>query len=424
MADITSKDAGGGAGAPYGRSMALSMLATLYMLGFTNLFLRNSLNIMAPAIGEDMAISPETLSVVASSFFFAYGLMQIPSGMLLDRFGARVTLSFLLLFTMLGAALFSVAVDASQLIFARILMGIGCAGIFSGAFFVVNAHVAPERVVTQTGLLNSFAAIGGLCATAPLAVLLTYYDWRLCFWVFTGGVGVLLLSVCFGLGEKRGGDEKVPETLLQILGGVRRTIAQPGMKRLLFVGIPLSAQTAVMGVWGAPYLRDVHGLDDIGRGSVMLAMAVSGVFGHSSLGFAARTFKSIRLTIAGAGGIVVGLLVALATMKHPSVITVTLIFTVLGFVTMYPMLAFAHARSLVPPELVGRGVAVTNMGIMTAIASSQLLFGWVLGLFPLETGTPPETAYRTAFGVLAGLAAIAILFYLPAREAAADYHKS
>ena len=74
--------------------IAIAVLVTLYMLGFTNLFLRNSLGIMAPVISRDMALSPETLSVVASSFFFAYGLMQIPSGMMLDRFGARATLAF------------------------------------------------------------------------------------------------------------------------------------------------------------------------------------------------------------------------------------------------------------------------------------------------------------------------------------------
>ena len=134
--------------------IALAVLVTLYMLGFTNLFLRNSLGIMAPAISQDMALSPESLSVVASSFFFAYGLMQIPSGMMLDRFGARATLAFLLLFTMAGAAVFALAESALHLVIARVLMGIGCAGIFSGAFFVVNQWVAPERVITQTGLLE------------------------------------------------------------------------------------------------------------------------------------------------------------------------------------------------------------------------------------------------------------------------------
>lgn len=408
------------------REIALAVLVTLYMLGFTNLFLRNSLGIMAPGISQDMALSPETLSIVASAFFFAYGLMQVPSGMMLDRFGARATLAFLLLFTMAGAAIFAIATTASQLIAARVLMGIGCAGIFSGAFFVVNQWVSPERVITQTGLLNSFAAIGGLCATAPLAALLTVYDWRTCFWAFTIGVGVLLVAVLVGLRapgreapREPGLEAKSParrETFGEILSGVLRALAQPGMKRLLVVGIPLSSQTTIMGVWGAPYLRDVYQLDEIERGGVMLAMAFSGILGHTFLGFLARLFNSVRTVIVTSGLIVCVILSVFASVPDLPVWVVTGLFACLGFVTMYPMLAFAHARGLVPADIVGRGVAITNMGIMMAIASSQLLFGWIVGLYEPVGGTPPEVAYRAGFATLSAFSLLSVAIYSFAKD--------
>ncbi len=401
------------------RSIALGVVVMLYMLGFTNLFLRNSLGIMAPSISQDMTLSPETLSIVASSFFFAYAFMQIPSGMLLDRFGARLTLSFLLLFTTVGAAMFAMAENASHLIIARVIMGIGCAGIFGGAFFVINQSLTPDKVVTQTSLLNSFAAVGGLCATAPLAALLTIYDWRWCFWLFTAGVGILLVSVVIGLKEPR--QRRRPrkarhETFGEIVTGVSRALAQPDMKRLLVVGLPISSQTAILAAWGAPYLRDVHQLNDIERGSVMLLMATSGVFGHSCMGYLARLLNSLKSVIVGSGMIVCLLLSSLAIMTQPPVWLVTVIFTVLGFVTMYPMLAFAHARGLVPPELVGRGVAITNMGIMMAIASTQLLFGWIVGLYPLVNGVSPELAYRAGFAAVSGLALLSLAIYAPAKD--------
>ena len=400
------------------QSIAIAVLVMLYMLGFTNVFLRNSLGIMAPSISQDMALTPETLSIVASAFFFAYGLMQIPSGMLLDRFGARRTLAFLLLFTTAGAALFAAAQDTSQLILARVLMGVGCAGIFSGAFFVINQRVSAEKVITQTALLNSFAAVGGLCATAPLAAVLTVYDWRACFLAFTIGVAVLLLAVLFGLREpaRPAGATARHESLGEILAGVRRAVAQPGIKRLLVVGIPITSQTTIMSAWGAPYLRDVHQLDDIERGAVMFAMAVAGVLGHPLLGTIARLLNSIRSTIVGGAMVACLLLAALAGIKQPPIWLVTAIFVVLGFVTMYPMLAFAHARALVPGEIVGRGVAVTNMGIMMAIAVSQLLFGWIVGLYPAIDGTPPELAYRAGFATIAGVSLSAVFIYAPIRD--------
>ena len=80
------------------------ILAILYVLGFTNLVLRSSFGVMAPDLAREMALSPAMLSMVASAFFFAYALMQVPTGMLLDRFGPRRTLATMLLFTTAGAA--------------------------------------------------------------------------------------------------------------------------------------------------------------------------------------------------------------------------------------------------------------------------------------------------------------------------------
>ena len=401
-------------------TIALSMLLLLYALGFSNLFLRGSLGILAPTISTELQLSPATLSLIASSFFFAYALMQIPSGMLLDRFGARWTLATLLLFTTAGAAVFSSATTSGELILARVLMGIGCAGIFSGAFYVINQWVAPDRVIMQSGILNSVAAVGGLCATAPLAILISYFDWRDCFWAFTVGVGVLLLAVAAGLREPpqaAASQTARRETIAGVFSGVARAIAQPGMKRLFVVGIPISVQTTILGVWGAPYLRDVHSLDDIARGNVLLAMGVSGVFGHVFYGFVARWLNSIKTVILGGKITLLCLTLVMVFVEQPPIWLVTAVFAAIGFFAMYPMMAFAHTRGLVPAELVGRGVAATNMGLMSAIAFSQLVFGWIVGQFTIVDGIAPEIAYRVAFAALAAMSVIAIFVYAPVQDA-------
>ncbi|MCB1509468.1 MAG: MFS transporter, partial [Hyphomicrobiaceae bacterium] len=389
-----------------------AMLLTLYALGFTNLFLRGSLGILGPSLTTEMQLTPAMLSAVASSFFFAYAAMQIPTGMLLDRFGPRKTLAALLLFTALGAGIFAISRSASELIAARVLMGIGCAGIFTGAFYVLNRWVEPQHVVTQSGLLNSIASIGGLCATTPLAALIGLIGWRESYWLFTAGVVLLLLAVAFIVrDDPHGGStakSSTTETLGDVFRGVAEAIRQPGMKRLIFVGIPLASQTTLLGAWAAPYLRDVHALGPLARGNVLLAMAVCSIFGHVLYGMLARHFNSIRWVIFTGMCLVIMSLTAMTLMTKPSIYLVAPLFCVISISTMYPMLAFAHSRGLVPPHLVGRGVAVANMGIMTAIASSQMLFGWVVGQFPLEpSGMSPEIAYRWAFGTLAVLSVAA-----------------
>ena len=86
----------------------LPILATLYLLNFSNLFLRTSFGVMAPELEREMGLSPAVLSTIASSLFIGYALMQIPTGMMLDRYGPRRVLSVMLLFTAAGTALFAI----------------------------------------------------------------------------------------------------------------------------------------------------------------------------------------------------------------------------------------------------------------------------------------------------------------------------
>ena len=395
------------------------ILTILYVLGFTNLFLRSSFGVMGPDLAREMSLSPAALSIVASAFFFAYALMQVPTGMLLDRFGPRRTLATMLLSTLAGAGLFAAGQSPEMLAAGRILMGIGCAGIFTGAFYVLAMWLPPDRVVTQIGALNSFAAFGNLCATAPLAFLIAWIGWRTSYLFFTVAVAIILASVAVVMRDTAPGrapSSAKDESLAQIFAGVRDAIRQPGMKRLLFAGLPMSASSTISGVWGAPYLSHVHGLDDGARGTVLLIMAVCAMCGHFFYGQIARRLNTLKWPILGGSFIILAATSTLGMLERPPVWLVATLFCLMAIASAYPTITHAHARGLVPAHLMGRGVSVTNMGVMTAIAVAQLSFGWIVGLLPAVNGVPPEAAYRLAFAVQAAVALTGILIYGPVRD--------
>jgi predicted MFS family arabinose efflux permease len=298
----------------------------------------------------------------------------------------------------------------------RVLMGIGCAGVFTGAFYVMALWVPSDRVVTQIGTLNGFASFGTLCATAPFAALIAWIGWRDSYWLFTLGVGLLTVAVAVVMRDAPPGRPQSTakgESLRQIFGGVREAIRQPGVKRLLVAGLPMSAGTTIAGAWGAPYLKHVHGVEDLSRGKILLLMAVASMCGHVIFGQLARRLNTIKWLIIGGGGMGVLTSTMLAAMTMPPVAIVTGLFALIGITSAYPTVIHAHARGLVPAHLIGRGVSVTNMGIMVAIASVQLGFGWIVELFPIADGASPEHAYRVAFAAQAAVALIGLLIYAP-----------
>lgn len=403
-----------------GGALLVPMFATLYGLGFTNLFLRASLGVMAPGLTQEFALTPAMLSAIAAAFFLSYSLMQLPTGMLLDRLGPRWTLAGMLVFSAAGAGVFAAAQSAGMLLAGRFLMGLGLAGTFTGAFFVLNRWLPAPRVVTQIGAVNSFSAIGTLCAATPLTLLIAWIGWRESYWLFTGVVVVLAVAMALLLR-----DDEVPgasaapaprEKLGQLLAGVREAARQDGMWRMLAVGVPMSAASTIAGAWGAPYLKDVHGLDAIARGNVLLVMAMCSISGHFLYGLMARRLNTIRGVIVTGCIVITGALSCLAFMTRPPVWLVGTMFCAIALASSYPTLSHAHTRGLVPGHLVGRGVSVTNLGIMVAITIAQMGFGWILGAFVTAGGAPPEIAYRTAFGAQAVVALIALVIYAPVRD--------
>ena len=395
------------------------ILAILYSLGFTNLFLRSSFGVMAPDLAREMALEPAALSTVASAYFFAYAVMQVPTGMLLDRFGPRRTIATLLLFAAAGTALFATGTSSTTLTIGRLLMGLGCAGVFTGAFYVLNQWLQPDKLVTHVGGLNSFAALGNLCATTPFAVLIAWIGWRESYWILTVLIAGLLLAVAVLLRDAPSGRPAVssePEGLRKALAGVVEAVRQQGMKRLLIAGLPMSTASTIAGVWGAPYLKDVHALDDIGRGNVLLLMAACAIAGHFLHGQLARRLNTIRgMILAGSAAILLAT-TTLAALERPPLILVTALFCLIGVSGAYPALTHAHARGLVPAHLIGRGVSVTNMGVMTAAAFMQLAFGWIVGAFAQTGGVSPEQAFRAAFAAQATATLLAIAIYAPIRD--------
>ena len=396
-----------------------AIVGVLFLLAFMNLFLRSSLGVMAPDLAREMALSPPELATVASAFFLAYAVMQLPTGMLLDRFGARVTLAGMLLFTAAGAGTFATAGSMPLLSLGRMMMGIGCAGIFTGAYYVLAQWLAQTRIVTLMGTLNTFAASGTLVATTPLAALIAVFGWRDCYLAFTAGVVLLLLAVWIVVRDAPPGARPSAarsESFATVTRGVWEALRQPGMVRLLVTGLPISATTAITGVWGAPYLQRVHGLDVIGAGNVLLAMALCSMAGHTLLGFLARRANSVKTALlVGMTGVAVAT-GSLAVLDHPAVGIVAALFCLLGMSSSFPMVVFAHARGIVAPHLIGRGLSAANMGLMAAIALMQLVFGWIVGTVSGAGAAPTEIAYRTGFAALAAGAVLAIAVYLPIQD--------
>jgi predicted MFS family arabinose efflux permease len=406
-----------------GRSASLlAMMAALYGLALANIFLRSSMGVLAPELAAELALTPRMLGLIASAFFFSYAVFQIPTGLMLDRFGPRRTVTGLFLLTVGGTVLFALAPSGPVLLLARLMMGVGCAGIFAGGFVVISRFYAPERFTSIGGTWNSFAMLGTFMATVPLAALVAFGGWRASFLAIALVVAGIALLTGWALRDRPAGTgpgttPETAETPSQVLDGLREVLRTPGILAIASGGFALSAGNTILGIWGGPYLNDVHGLDQIGRGQVLLFMALAGVAGHFLYGQAARLFNTLKGLVLGGAAAITAIMATLALLPAPGLGTVTLLLTLLGLACGFPTIMLAHGRALVPDHLVGRGLTAVNTGVMVSIASMQVAVGALIGaVSTTETGRSTPESYRAAFGFIAVMAFLSLLIYLRVKD--------
>ena len=383
-------------------------------------FFRSSNAVIAPNLMSDLSMSAEDIGVLSSSFFFVFAAMQIPLGVLLDRFGARMIMSGLMLLAVAGSLCFAAAQTLSGLIVGRLLIGTGCAGLMVGSLVILSRWYPPARFAGAMATLFALANAGSLAATLPLAASVTAWGWRATF-VALAALSAVLAAFFFLIARDAPPDhpyhDRDPESLLQVARGLAKIV---GLRDLCLVfpmvAVGYASFISIVGLWGGPYLYEVYGLDSIARGNVLSLMALSMIAGTLVYGRLDRRFTSRRALTTAGGCISALFLLFLALDPGGPLWQTTALLCVFSFFGAYSLVVMAHGLALFPDELAGRGTTALNTALMGGAAIIQAVTGSIVESFTHHHGAAATTAYAALFAILAGLTLAALFVYRRARD--------
>ena len=396
------------------------LLVGLGLITIVSQFFRSSLSVIAPELVRDLSLSPQALGLAGGTFFLALGLVQVPVGMSFDRVGPRRTVAWISVFAVAGAIWMSLARSGPDLIAGRFLVGIGCAASFMSVVLLMARWYPGDRMASMYARVFAVSQVGNLMAATPMAWMGEAVGWRA---VFAGSAVVVVGVTLFFVWAVRDQPPGTPparargETLGQALRGFAEVIRLPGWRRVVAVHMVAYATMAtLLGLWAGPYLHDVHGLDAVGRGHVLLAMSCAQVAGMLWLVPLERRFDTRKGVILVAGGGVVAILLVLAALSDPPLWLAVALMVALCGVSTYSPIIIAHAASLTPAPLLGRGSAAANMGQVTGSFLLPVVTGAIAGLFVRsELGYPPQ-AYRWIFLFMAVALATGLAVYSRVRD--------
>lgn len=386
-------------------------------------FMRAAISVVGPDVMADARLSPEAYGSIAGAFFLGIATAQIPSGLLFDRIGARATIAAMQVLAALGTFAFAMADGFVPLFLGRFITGLGFASALMGGLVVASRWFPPDRFSQVAGLFIACSAgIGLMAAATPMAWLSGHLGWRVAFMIAGGCTLVTGAVVWLVVRDAPPGHpwhDRTPETLADMLRGYATILRLPGLSRvMLMAGVGYPTLITLVGVWGGPYLHDVHGLGGIARGNVLSAMVVGSVAGLLFYGPLDRWVDSRKYVVLGGVSLSALILATLAFIAAPPLWLVTVLFGLYGVCGSYFVTNITLGRAHYPDHLMGRGVTTVNLCTFIGVIVLQFATAALMGWFGADaSGTVmPEIAYRILFGALAAYAVVMGLLYLGARD--------
>ncbi|MFO1025623.1 MAG: MFS transporter [Acetobacteraceae bacterium] len=401
---------------PSQRRQGLIVIATMATTYMASHFFRASNVTIGLDLMHDLHIGPEALGALTGAFFFGFSAMQVPCGFFFDRYGPRRTVFGMLLLATVGGTIFTLAPNWPVLLAGRALMGAGFGVMLIGSMVLISRWFPPDRFSTVSAAVMFIGLMGNLAATTPLAWAAAEVGWRTVFGGVVAFTAVAAMAVWLIVRDAPPGHpflSRTPEAPRELLRGLVEVLRIRNLRFILAMNFCNYACTfTVQGLWGGPFLREVHGLSKIASGNVLLGAVLAYQVGSLVFGPLDRVFDT-RKRIAATGSLLIaGVLAMLALWPNPPASVAMAAIVSIGFFSACSSMIMTHGRGTIPDRLIGRGMATINTAVMLGVACMQSASGFIVGAFPrLPDGARPEDAYRTLFAVLTVVLVVAVGIY-------------
>ena len=371
-----------------GRALSVWVAAvSVYLLA---VFHRSSLSVAGLIAADRFDISASQLSTFTMVQLLVYAAMQVPVGLMLDRFGPRRMLLVGLTVLTVAQLSFAFAGTYASGIAARVFVGVGDAMIFISVLRLVSTWFPPLRipVVTQlTGLIGQFGAVA---AAVPMTMAFQRFGWTDTYLV-AAGIGVVL-GIWLYLIVRDTPEQRVVRgpaiSAEAVIEGLRSSWRQPGTRLAFWTHFSLQyGATTLALLWGFPFFVRGQGLSPTTAGLLLTLLTVATMISGPFIGVLVgrRPFHRSTLVLVILAALI-GAWTAVLVWPGPAPLWLLVLFVcAVGVGGPGSMVAFDFARTFNPPERLGSATGIVNQGGFIASLLSILGIGLVLDV--LTPGT-------------------------------------
>ncbi len=341
---------------------------------------RVSPSVMTDELMREFAVGGAALGSLSAFYFYAYASIQLPVGMLTDRFGPRKLMSFTAALCALASIGFALSDSVLTASIGRALIGGTVAFAFVGTLAIAGYWFRPAQYAMLAGLLQTVGMSGGIFGQAPLRQLVEAIGWRSSINVLAV-VALVLALLLFVLVPKRSSEQRRHGPQPEIMKGLRAVTANPQTWLCSVIGFGMaSTMLALGGLWGVPWLSSVHGYPKTESAAITSMIFVGwAIFSPLSGWLSDRIGRRNIIQLCGAVIVLMSLSSLLYATPGNTALLMAVMFVV-GAGGSAMTVCFGSVKELNDLNYSSTSLGFMNMCIVGSGAVMQPLIGWLLDL--------------------------------------------
>ncbi|GAB3670172.1 MFS transporter [Actinocorallia lasiicapitis] len=370
---------------------------------------RTSFGVAGLDAAERFGVSASALSSFTVVQVLVYALLQVPVGVLLDRWGSRRMIAGGALLMASGQLLLAFATTVPEALAARVLVGAGDAMTFISVLKVISLWFPARRAGLLTQLTGFLGQTGQLLSAIPLMALLHGPGWTAAYGS-AAAVGALTAVLAFAVLRDAPATEP-PPPFASLLPNLRTSWRTPGTRLGMWSHCTQTSANAFALMWGYPYLVKAQGLSPATASALLTVFVIATISTGPLIGLYLTRHPThhVRVTAVITLQLIAIWTIVLALSGPAPVWLLTLLTISIAAGGPASMIGFDHARAHNPPSRQGTATGLVNAAGFFAALLLNLLIGLVLD-YRGNAFTPTDfrlawlTQYPLWFLALAGLA--------------------
>ena len=387
------------------------LIFSVFAFGFfiSNL-LRSITATLTPALSTEFNLSAANLGLLAGGYFLGFSLMQIPTGMLLDRFGPKKVIGYLLIIALIGTISFAFAKSFAGLLISRIFIGVGVAACLMGPLTGYRVWFEEKYQQRANSWMLMVANFGFVASTLPVQILLPIIGWRSIFLIIASLIliSIILISILIPSWETNRDEDQ--NSNLQNLSHIWKNKFFISLVPLAFFNY--GGVQAIQTLWAGPWMLNVTGYDAIQSATGLFWINVTMLFSFLIWGYflpklssqGIDSMKIVKFTLP-LSYIILFLIIIMGDKAGATMFTLYILSSIVISLTQ-PAIALNF-----PTKLAGKSLTSFNVFLF----SGTFFVQWIIGLiidFSRNLGATITMSYQISFSIFLFLCILSYLFFL------------